>query len=367
MKLAIVPSYTGNDEAPPALHPLPPIGEVPKLEQWAAESAAYGKAMETLCEFLLHSAKTVEQKSQGLNVTFLALAAGAKSQGEQIQKIVSAGSELVVDDERFSIQDFLNVFSQTLTNLMEKIVFISEMSVRMAYYLDEATTHLGALESFVQKINKINKETNLLALNATIEAARFGEEGKGFGVVAGEVKSVSQSIQTLTFDMNSHIGAVASSLRGSYEVTQKLATTDMSEQILARERLDRMLLGLIEQNRHFSTVMQGAIDDSNKISQNISQAVIGMQFQDRNSQEIGNVVNVLRKLGEHLNAVPSIEEDEVVLRRMIEAIGGQFSLSELRKIFLSKMLGKDVAKDVAKEEGNASSSGAKNDEAIELF
>lgn len=311
-----------------------------------------------LCEMLTDSAQTVENKTQSLNETFLALAAGVKTQGEKIKGIMEASLGLRVGNEQLTIESFLELFSSTLANLMEKIVFISEMSVRMAYHLDEATEHLGALESFVQKIGRINRETNLLALNAAIEASRFGSEGKGFGVVAGEVKQVSQSVQALTFDMQKHIGAVSTSLRGGYDVTRKLASTDMSENILAREKLGVLLEGLIAQNGRLKEIIQGAVKDTSVISNNISESIIGMQFQDRNSQEIHNVVRVLQHLAEHHVQNSDIsaareKDDAMALQAVLQAIAAQFTLSEYRKLFLQRVGGHAPEESAAPEEGSA--------------
>ena len=337
-----------------------------RLQKFVAQSKVYALTVDVLCGLLSDSALTVEVSTQGLNDTFATLAAGAKSQAQQIQQIMDSSRELEVEGKRFSVNEFLDTFSETLSNLMEKIVFISEMSMRMAYHLDEAGEHLGSLESFVSKITRINKETNLLALNAAIEASRFGKEGQGFGVVAGEVKAVSEAIHTLTADMNKHIGAVSRSLRSSYDVTRKLATTDMTENILAREKLESMLGGLIAQNKHFSQVMQGAVESSAKISDNISRAVIGMQFQDRNSQQVGNAVGVLRHVSEHLEEVTSgaaPDADEMMLAA--ELIANQFTLTDFRKAVTSRFVAHGVLKPQAASATPIKIASADDD--IELF
>ncbi len=338
---ATMVSAMDNDNAPDHQEAQSPSA----MERFALHSAVYAEMLDVIGGIMMHSAKTVEESTHDLNTTFAALASGAKSQAQQIQQIMDNSRELEVAGERFSVQEFMAIFGSTLTNLMEKIVFISEMSMRMVYHLDEASEHLDALESFVLKITKINKETNLLALNAAIEASRFGKAGKGFEVVAGEVKGVSQGIHALTMDMNKHIGAVAKSLRSSYDVTQKLATTDMTENIMAREKLEAMLGGLIVQNHHFSEVMQGAVDDSARISENISRAVIGMQFQDRNSQRIGNAVNGLRQAASHLRSIPwSYVHNDSEAESIVDGIAGQFTLSEFRKALLVKLVAQGILK-----------------------
>ncbi|MCR9129694.1 MAG: methyl-accepting chemotaxis protein [Alphaproteobacteria bacterium] len=88
--------------------------------------------------------------------------------------------------------------------------------------LESAASRIGDI---VGLINEIAEQTNLLALNATIEAARAGEAGKGFAVVASEVKTLAEQTAKATGEISNQIGAVQQRTRATSEALRGIVTT----------------------------------------------------------------------------------------------------------------------------------------------
>lgn len=366
--LRLIPAGELNKEARTANEAVPVLNETLGLV------IAGGAALKMLTTLLPDAAKNVEHASRDLTDRFKALAESANAQSDIVQALLSNIGSIPLDGRRVSLQEFIDLFSKTLDNSVEQMLFISKKALSMVFSMDDAIKNLHEIENFSKKIQEITKQSNLLALNALIEAARAGEVGKGFGVVANEVKTLSGEIATLSESMRARTDIIMKSVQAGFEILKEVATTDMGGNIAAKETLESLMQGLVRQSEESLLVMNGSAKTSREISHAIQGMIVNLQFQDRNSQITENSVSVINHCLKVFEDILHKEEammehgtlkaDIPEIRRAVEELANSIKLGEIRQKYMEELKKFGALSDAELGELTPASSTSQN---IELF
>ena len=170
-------------------------------------------------------------------------------------------------------------------------------------HVRELSGMTSQLEAMARDVGEIAKQTNLLALNAAIEAARAGEAGRGFAVVADEVRKLSSLSGDTGRKIAETVAVVNRSISSTLDTSQQYA----EQELKLISNSGKHIGDVVARFRDAADVL---VENSNTltregehIGQEIGEVLVALQFQDRVGQVLDHVRNDLRRLEDRvLNA-----------------------------------------------------------------
>ncbi len=230
--------------------------QAPPLQEAAVIAQAFNALLQSLASSFSTVTRTAVQLQEGagrmqdadqrLHTVTLAgqdsLAESAAAM-EELGASLQTTSDVALKTENIS-HNSLQLAEQgqgQLHELFQATVGLTELSQQMATDMAELDRISSRIESLVNSIHAIADQTNLLALNAAIEAARAGEHGRGFAVVADEVRSLASKTAESTRHIQDMTSSIASGVERVLGRHQQMATA--FDQVRARSEQAQVHMG----------------------------------------------------------------------------------------------------------------------------
>ncbi|WP_301181843.1 methyl-accepting chemotaxis protein [Thalassolituus sp. UBA3500] len=243
------------------------------------------------------------QKSQETTAQFVAElehVTHANREMEQAIGEVSQSSTRVAEEATNAekhVREIAEQFRSAVTDIAALANSVSE-SAGVIRELEQETTGIASL---LDVIKGIAEQTNLLALNAAIEAARAGEQGRGFAVVADEVRSLASKTQQATEDINSMIDKLQSgvnravnSMQGGEETAERSVETARASESNIGE-VSGALVRIKDQVLQVASAIEEQTSVINNINQNLTEARHMSQENQASTRQLVDSVNVLEQ------------------------------------------------------------------------
>lgn len=283
-----------NQAQQPVMHPL---SAQPSVNAAIRDNEA---SYENITRKVHSLDKAIRDSSATLSSSFSGLGSTSNQSNmlinEVMKSVTGRHSQQNSDEENVTVEKFASEVSDILMQYVSLLIDVSEKSVQAVHHIGDMVSELDQMFSLLADIRTIAEQTNLLALNAAIEAARAGEAGRGFAVVADEVRKLSQDTNRLSDQIRNRGEVTKSTVTMVREIVGAIASLDLNDAINAKGHVDNMLQGLEETNQHISSTMDQLNSLNVDVNRHVSTAVQAMQFEDIITQIISEISQDLERL-----------------------------------------------------------------------
>jgi methyl-accepting chemotaxis protein len=225
----------------------------------------------------------------------------------QSEEIVSLIQSDKTESGKTWMEEFAGNTAATLDKFVETTIHMSASSMNLVEQVDKINSSVPDVLKALKDIDQIASQTNLLALNAAIEAARAGEAGRGFAVVADEVRSLSNRSAGFSEQIQKKLKDMADQIQSLTRDIGQVASQDVSYVIDAKKDVQLAMAQLVAKASEDKAHAVHLSNNTSSLQQALYDAIRGLQFGDINSQHLVYAAENIGFIQSHLSGLQSSE------------------------------------------------------------
>lgn len=280
-------------------------GLISELKKVATESRNESQA----------TARIAEETKQSVNRQYSEIESVVTAVNEMshtAHEVAKASEQTASESAAMASQ--VKVSQDSLTQAVSLVSTMSKESLQAKIAVGKVAESSTNISKILEVISAIAAQTNLLALNAAIEAARAGEQGRGFAVVADEVRSLASKTQASTDDISRLIDALEQEVKGASGIIDKgvgLAEQAVAQTEQAFEALSAMVAGINEISNQVTQIATAA-EEQSAVTEEVSRNITGISD---SAAELMELAGKARESSESLAKLVGRQESQLAKLR----------------------------------------------------
>ncbi|MGO3229265.1 MAG: methyl-accepting chemotaxis protein [Oceanisphaera sp.] len=291
-----------------------------EISQLASAFNSFADQVQNLVKRVFTSSRTMNEASIELSQIMVEAEQGVERQKSESDQVATAMNEMTAtaQDVASNAGEASHAANNASTQVMDAqgllhqtqdvIAGLSEQVKEGVKVIEELGTDSSRIDSVLEVIQGIAEQTNLLALNAAIEAARAGEAGRGFAVVADEVRTLASRTQQSIQEIQQTIEVLQGGAKNAVTIIGVISersdatvseTTQMND---ALQRVTDAVSTITEMNIQIASAAEEQTSVSELINQNVHEIVNITEVTSEGTQRASSATERLKKLAAQLES-----------------------------------------------------------------